>query len=189
MAGRYLNKEEKVDDVIADLLTGYLSGGFQSVLMEELRIKRGLTYHVFSILGFQKDYGRALISTFTDDTKVVETLKVLEDVIKKESEGLTAIKLDNAKGLLAGQHPMRFEDVAAYLSSIVFFDHVGAPRENIYLYPQRIMQVSSEQTLNILKKTFDWNQQTIVILGGEGAYKALKDAKIKFHEIQIKDYL
>lgn len=63
--GRFLNADDLFDPELTSLASNYLGGGFTSQLMQELRVKGGLTYGVYSFAGGQKQYGRAGVSTST----------------------------------------------------------------------------------------------------------------------------
>src|SRR5690606_14169527 len=58
--GRYLTAQEvEGKDDQFQFLSGFLGGGFTSKLIQELRVKRGLTYSAGAYISMQRDYGRA----------------------------------------------------------------------------------------------------------------------------------
>ena len=75
--GRYLTYDEsKKDHELMSLASKYMGGGFTSRLMQELRVKRGLTYSAGAYASTQKTYGRSGISTFTkNNTLYINSFK------------------------------------------------------------------------------------------------------------------
>src|SRR5690606_14419423 len=61
--GRFLDEEEVKPQETLELLSTYLGGGFTSVLMRELRTKRGLVYSAGAFAAGQRRYGRSAIQT------------------------------------------------------------------------------------------------------------------------------
>lgn len=113
-------KREDDDFFAAFVLNSILGGsGRQSVLMDEVREKRGLTYGVYTYL-VAKDHAEMLLgSVASANERIAEAI----DVIKAEwariaSEGITQEQLDEAKTYLTGEYPLRF-DGNAEISSIM----------------------------------------------------------------------
>ncbi len=113
-------KREDDDFFAAFILNSILGGsGRQSVLMDEVREKRGLTYGVYTYL-VAKDHAEMLIgSVASANERIAEAI----DVIKAEwariaKDGVTEEQLDEAKTYLTGEYPLRF-DGNAEISSIM----------------------------------------------------------------------
>lgn len=113
-------KREDEDFFAAFILNSILGGsGRQSVLMDEVREKRGLTYGVYTYL-VAKDHAEMILgSVASANERIAEAI----DVIKAEwariaAEGITQEQLDEAKTYLTGEYPLRF-DGNAEISSIM----------------------------------------------------------------------
>src|SRR5690606_36290396 len=64
--GRILGTSEATTELDEqNFASTFLGGGFTSRLMQELRVKRGLTYSVGAYASSQRTYGRSGISTFS----------------------------------------------------------------------------------------------------------------------------
>jgi zinc protease len=110
----YSQKDQYLAKIAEYLLGG---AGFGSRLMEEIRVKRGLTYGVYSSLRRSKSasYLSGYLQTklTTQDEAKALVQKVVDDFIK---EGITADELDKTKKFLLGSEPLRTETLSQRLS-------------------------------------------------------------------------
>jgi len=99
---------------IAEYLLG--GAGFGSRLMEEIRVKRGLTYGAYASLLRTKtvSYFSGYLQTklTTQDEAKVLVQKVVDDFVTK---GITKEELDAAKKFLVGSEPLRTETLSQRL--------------------------------------------------------------------------
>ena len=99
---------------IAEFVLG--GSGFGSRLMEEIRVKRGLSYGAYCMLRETKEasylsgYLQTKIATQEEAKAIVQ--KVVDDFIAK---GITAKELQSAKDFLVGSEPLRVESLAQRL--------------------------------------------------------------------------
>lgn len=183
--GRYLKKGEFENEELLSLGSGFLGGGFTSKLMREVRVKRGLTYGISSFAAGQKDYGRAGIFTSTR----TEKLKQLLDTVKMTIEDITAgnfkpEELERARGLLYGSYPFKFERKDAFLSQLIYLDHIGKDYGELYKFQERIKRITKKEVMEVVKSLFDWSKQTILIVGP----KSLKKVLSEYGKVEIVPY-
>jgi len=111
---------------IAEYLLG--GAGFGSRLMEELRVKRGLTYGAYSALRRAK-YGSYLSGYL--QTKLAtqdEAVKLVRQVVKDfVAKGITAEELKAAKAFLVGSEPLRTETLSQRLNRAYNEYYYGRP--------------------------------------------------------------
>ncbi len=111
---------------IAEYLLG--GAGFGSRLMEELRVKRGLTYGAYSALRRAK-YGSYLSGYL--QTKLAtqdEAVKLVREVVKDfVTHGITAEELQAAKDFLIGSEPLRTETLSQRLNRAYTEYYYGRP--------------------------------------------------------------
>ena len=173
--GRFLNKSELGNDELMTLSAGFLGGGFTSLLMREVRVKRGLTYSINAFAGAQAEYGRVGISSFTKNETVTELIKVVRDTLSRV--GRNEFKLADfkrAQGYLIGSYPFRFEESSDFLQQLISLDHVKKTYDNLYRFPETVSKLSSEDVAKNISKLFDWNKMTIVVLGEKKLSKQLR---------------
>ncbi|MCB4746456.1 MAG: insulinase family protein [Sulfurovum sp.] len=111
-------------------ITEYLLGGagFGSRLMEELRVKRGLTYGAYCVLrrtkysSYLSGYLQTKLSTQDEAVKLVQ--KVIKDFVAK---GISAEELKAAKEFLVGSEPLRTETLSQRLNRAYSEYYYGRP--------------------------------------------------------------
>jgi len=122
---------------IAEYLLG--GAGFGSRMMEEIRVKRGLTYGVYASLrrtkpaSYMSGYLQTKLSTQDEAKELIQ--KVVDDFVK---EGITAKELEDTKKFLLGSEPLRMETLSQRLGRAY----------NDYYY-ERPLDFSKEQLAKI----------------------------------------
>ena len=155
-----------------ELLTGQvantiLGGGFTSKLIEELRVKRSLTYGASSAFVARKVGGDFRISTFTKTPTTLETLKLALEVENGFREKPIDPKLiDKAKRYLNGQFPLRVETPDAIAMRLAEIEFNGLPADELSTYRTRIDAVTPADASLVAKdKMFDVNRVAITVVG------------------------
>jgi len=110
----YREKDQYLAKIAEYLLGG---AGFGSRLMEEIRVKRGLTYGAYASLrrtksvSYLSGYLQTKLSTQDEAKALVQ--KVVDDFVK---EGITQKELDDTKKFLLGSEPLRTETLSQRLA-------------------------------------------------------------------------
>jgi predicted Zn-dependent peptidase len=111
---------------IAEYLLG--GAGFGSRLMEEIRVKRGLTYGVYSSLrrtksvSYLSGYMQTKLSTQDEAKALIQ--EVVDTFVK---EGITQEELDDTKKFLLGSEPLRTETLSQRLNRAYHDFYLGRP--------------------------------------------------------------
>lgn len=162
-----------------------LGGGFTSRLMDEIRVKRGLSYGAGSYLnqyGFGGYFG---IYTFTKNNTLGETVDVaLEQINKMRNTPVSEEELEKAAKYLSGLFPFDVEtsvDVAGWLARIRFYHLNGDFVEN---YRDKVTGVSSESVRHVARKFFHWKDCRILILTD---YKETRDKLKGLGQIELRE--
>jgi len=187
MIGRYLNFPANRNGALDNLSTQILGdGGFSSMLMQKLRVEHGLTYGASSSIGYQKNYGRVIISTFTKNENIIKLLNLLNKVIDDAKKGnFSKDYLENSKNALIGSFPFKFENKNRYLQQLLFLDHQGESYDYLTTYQDKVSKFNSSDVTNKLKFILDSNKIETVILGPKSLYKVLKK---EFGKVSVIDY-
>ncbi len=100
---------------IAEYLLG--GAGFGSRMMEELRVKRGLTYGVYAALRRTKPTSYMSGYMQTKLSSQDKAIKLIQEVVRDfVSKGITQKELDAAKEFLIGSEPLRMETLSQRLN-------------------------------------------------------------------------
>ena len=122
-----------------------LGGGFTSRLIEELRVKRSLTYGASSAFVARHVGGDFRIQTFTKTATTVETLKLALDVLDDfRSHPLDPKMVTKAKTYLRGQFPLRLETPEAIAMRLAEIEFNALPADELETYRSRVAAVTPE---------------------------------------------
>ena len=139
-------------------------GGFSSRLVEEIRIKRGLAYAVYSFFDPGKYPGSFQIVLQTKNASAREAVSLcLGEMERIQKDSVSEKELEGAKKYLIGSFPMRFDTqakLANFLSQIEYYD-LG--RDYPEKYPTLINAVSREEVLRVAK-TYLHPQKSILVI-------------------------
>ena len=188
--GRYMTREEvkgKHDQF--GFLAGFLGGGFTSKLVQELRVKRGLTYSAGAYVSMQRDYGRAGIITFSKSETAAETIAIIRDVFQDIAIGKFEDKeFKHQQGHQIGSYAFGFEETSAFLGQIMLYDHQGRNLVELAKYPETIAKLTPKELAQSDFEAFPWDRMTIVVVGDASLAKSLSRIRpVKI--LNFKDFL
>lgn len=170
------NAPELVPAQVANVILG---GGFTSRLIEELRVKRSLTYSASSGFAARLTGGDFRMATFSKIPTTAETLELLLATEQQfRSEPIDPKPLAKAKAYLRGQFPLRVETpdaLAARLAEIEFF---GLPKDELETYRGRVAAVTPEGAARAAET---WmaspDRQVVVVVGPADVLRAPLEAR------------
>ena len=187
--GRFLNFDEIGDRRLDTLASEFLGGGFTSRLMREVRTKRGLTYSINSSISSQKQYGRSGITTFTKNETVNKLIEVISDLIDNISaKGINNEDLEHSRGGIVGAHPFKFENNRAFLSQLLYLDHIERPYAELFDFNKSIMKYSAHDVAMKIDEVFKMKSQVIFVLGDKSIEKSLKKLNPKMGKIRVLNF-
>jgi zinc protease len=146
--------------------------GLVSLLMEEVREKRGLSYSVYSYFIPLARSGPFLMGLQTKTAQAEQAQSVLLDTLTRFIErGPTAAELEAAVKNITGGFPLRIagnNKIVGYLSVIGFYD---LPLDYLDQFQDRIRSVSAEQIRDAFQRRVDPQKLALVMVGSapEGA--------------------
>ncbi|MCX8010104.1 MAG: insulinase family protein, partial [Ignavibacteria bacterium] len=155
---RFGNKGIKVNDKdyfalqVANTIFGV---GFTSRLMEEIRVKRSLSYGASSSFSSFKEGGSYVISTFTKNSSVKEVFDVIFDQLKKYREiGPTDKEIEKAKNYIIGDFARDLQSPESLTSQIAELYFYNKDKMFLTNYVQNIRKVSKNEILKVINKYF-----------------------------------
>lgn len=188
--GTYMPKDEAHSDYSLTAFTSkFMGGGFTSRLMQALRVDSGLTYSAGSYASPQNNYGRKGISTFTKNETLVKILKMIDKVVADNATQISDELLKRNKVFVKGNYLYELESTSSFLSTLQYYDTVGRPYNEIYMYPKNVDKLRVDAVKAKVKSLFSDPDNVTVIVGNKSLEKDLKKAGYKVKVIQATDYL
>jgi zinc protease len=171
--GNVAMKRSDPDYLVASVANTILGGGFTSRLIEELRIKRSLTYSAWSMFVARLLGGDFRVGTFTKSPTTVETLRLALSV---EGDFRTtppdAKALDKAKAYLRGQFPLRLESPEALAARLAELEFHGLPQDELTTYESRVRAVAAADVASVAARRMPAPEDVaIVVVGKAGELK------------------
>ena len=115
--------KRKDPDFMAAYILNYIigGGGFSSVLMQEVREKRGLCYSVYTYLYPLDRAAIFLGGVATKNEAVSQSIGVIRDELTRiAAKGPNAEELDNAKRYLTGSYALRFDSSVKIANTLLW---------------------------------------------------------------------
>ncbi|UOO91095.1 insulinase family protein [Vitreoscilla massiliensis] len=144
------------------------AGGFDSLLMQELRDKRGYTYGAGSSLEPLQQKGEFSINMSTKKASATDALKVTKEVVSAYvANGPTEAQLQQAKANIIGGFPMRFDTNAKLLSWLGTIGFYNLPSDYLDTYTQKVNALTTAQIREAWQRRIKVNDLNVVVVGGE----------------------
>jgi len=161
------NDPAYVPAVVANTILG---GGFTSQLIEELRIKRSLTYSAWSMFAARLAGGDFRLGTFTKTPTTTETLALALSVEGEfRSHAPARERLAKAKTYLRGQFPLRIESPDALAARLGEAEFNGLGPEELATYRARVAAVTPEQAAAVAGKLMPPPEAVAIVVVGKAA--------------------
>ena len=136
-------------DHYALFLGNHLLGGsgFASLLVTEVREKRGLVYGVASFFAPMRVPGPWMISLSTANHQVTQADAVVRETLTQFMHTISPEKLDEIKSNIIGGWPLRIDsnsEILGYISMIGFYD---LPLDYLDAFPKAIEKLTAEDVM------------------------------------------
>jgi zinc protease len=151
-----------------------LGGGFTSRLVNEIRVKRSLSYGAGCSFEMMSAAGTFTLSSFTKTKTVNELIDVsLAEVRKMKSKGPTDREVATVQRYISGLYPARLETNEAIAGAIADVVHYGLTDAWISHYRERIAQVTVKEAAAAAKAHLFDGSRAIILVGNAAALKPL----------------
>ncbi|TVT54185.1 MAG: insulinase family protein [Sedimenticola thiotaurini] len=142
--------------------------GLVSLLSEEVREKRGLSYSVYSYFSPMRRNGPFLIGAQTQNAKAQEALTVIRQTLARFVEqGPSEDELTAAKQNITGGFPLRIASnskILEYLAMLGFYD---LPLDYLNVFVSKINGVTREQIREAFQRRVQPENLITVVVGNE----------------------
>lgn len=163
-----------------------LGESFGSRLFEEIRVKRGLTYHINAWFDPREQAGPMGIYTFTRTDKIDETITESLNVLRKFiKEGVTDRELSDVKALMRGQLPRMLETKEALARQLLTLERYGVSIDYFNNYFANLDKMTKEDVNKTITQYFDPENLKIVVYAPKD--KALNVLK-SLGSVEVKNY-
>lgn len=154
-------------DYYALFLGNHLLGGsgFGSLLMEEVREKRGLVYGVSSGFAPMRQPGPWLVGLSTKNKSAMQAKTVVNQTIKAFMKGFDEKHLQAIKDNLVGGFPLRIDSngkIIGYITMIGFYD---LPLNYLEEFPKAISELSKQDVLEAWSRHMDLKSMKSIMVG------------------------
>jgi zinc protease len=140
--------------------------GLVSLLSEEVREKRGLSYSVYSYFLPMQQRGPFMLGLQTKSEQVEQAREVLMSTLARFiEEGPDAAELEAAKQNITGGFPLRIASnskIVEYLSVIGFYD---LPLDYLDRFNANVEAVTGEQIRDAFRRRIDLERFSVVVVG------------------------
>jgi len=155
-------------------------GGFTSRLVDELRVKRSLTYGVSSGFPSSLAGGTFVISTFTKNETLTEMLDALVEQLRLfRKDGPTKEEIEKAKNYLAGSYARGLQSPGTLASRLTDVELYHFPDDYLETYIEKIRSVESADIRRVITDHFMIDDLLFVIVApaSKGVAKVEKFGK------------
>jgi predicted Zn-dependent peptidase len=175
MLGFHIPSIHSKDRYIATIASTILGGYMSSRLFTEIREKRGLSYYIRADSHHFDDTGVFNINTGVQNTKIIDTLKLIVKELKEmKTYSVSDRELNIAKEHIQGQTVMGFEssdEIAAIIGMNELLLH--QPFDLEYEMEQ-YKTVSKQQILEFMQKYTLAEQLNLALIGNISASDSIK---------------
>ena len=162
-----LGVERGNKDYVPLFVGNHLLGGsgFGSLLMEEVREKRGLVYSVYSYMAPMMQQGPLVIGLSTKNASAREAQTVVNDTLKSFLNDISEEQLAGIKSNLVGGFPLRFDSNGkklGYLSMIGFYN---LPLDYLEWFPKEVDKVTKSDVLKAWNNLVKPEKMVTIMVG------------------------
>jgi zinc protease len=173
-----------------ELVNDALGGSdFSSRLMQEVRVRRALTYGIGSDIGAGLYDGAFRVTASSKNETVVEALReTIAQLSLMKAQGPTALELAHAQSYWAGSYPFSLENPEALLDALLRAARHGLDDAFVQELAVRLARVTPAEAAAVARRRLDPEHLVIVIVGKADVVRpALVAAALPFTERSARD--
>ncbi|MGO8916904.1 MAG: M16 family metallopeptidase [Stellaceae bacterium] len=152
-------------------------GGFSSRLTEEVRVKRGLAYSVYSGLDPLRHAGLIIGSVATENGRVAQSIDIIRAEWRRmREEGPTAQELADAKTYLTGSYPLSLDSTGSIAATLVGIQRDGLGIDYLDKRSGLIDAVTLDDAKRVARTLLDPDRLSFVVVGSPASLPGAEEA-------------
>lgn len=143
-------------------------GGFNAILMQELRIKRGYTYGAYSSFNFSQAPGMFSFSYSTREDQFMDSIEIAHKAFTDfVNQPIDRKRLEETKAGMLRAYPNTYSSNASINSQLGLFGFYGQPADTLSQYPKMLEKITAEDVQRAVRKHLHPDNITIVAVSKE----------------------
>lgn len=162
-------------DYFATLLMNHIfgSGGFSSILMEEVREKRGLAYGIYSYFEPFPHWGAFQVSVKTKNESAFQVVDLVKQEIEKlKADGVSQEAYQEAMDYMIGSFPLRLDSNNDILTYLTFMQTENMGADYLDKWLDNMRKVTRDDIHRVAKKYLKPEDMIVVMVGQPGVASA-----------------
>lgn len=140
------------------------TGGFNSILSQELRVKRGLTYGVYSNFNFMQAAGPFSLGYSTEQTHLLESIQIAHQALVNFIDTpIDQQQFEQTKLGMMRAFPNNYSSNAAINAQLGAMGFYHLPADYLSRYSEELNQLTAIQVQNAIRKHLHPDRLTLVI--------------------------
>jgi len=170
-------KRDDPDWYAAYVVNHILGGGsFSSRLTEEVRVKRGLAYSVYSGLDPLRHAGLIIGSVATENGRVAQSIDIIRaEWQRMREDGPLAQELADAKTYLTGSYPLSLDSTGNIAATLVAIQRDRLGIDYLDKRSALIDAVTLDDAKRVARKLLDPGQLSFVVVGAQASLPGAKE--------------
>ncbi len=141
-------------------------GGLVSILFDEIREKRGLSYSVYSHFSPMAELGPFTASLQTDNSQTEQAIAVLRGELQKFiANGPTPNALEAAKQNLIGGFPLRISSNAKTIEYLAMIGFYRLPLDYLQTFADHVASVTLDDVRSAFSRRLDPDKMITIVVG------------------------
>jgi predicted Zn-dependent peptidase len=162
---------ENPDKIALNVLNFILGGDFTARLMQEVRIRRGLAYYVWSAFPRKRRPGAFFVASATKSESTVEAIEVIRQVLAGLREAPpTDDEIDLAKNSIINSFIFAYTSNAEIARQAMWFDYYGYPSDWLKTYRDNVAAVTGAELLRVAREYLHPDALIVLTVGKEAAF-------------------
>lgn len=155
---------------ILDYIIG--GGGFNSYMMQQIRVDKGLAYSSTSYPVFKREHGILYAYTLTKNQSLLQVHDLMKEILSEKTfSKITQKEIDDAKKSINNQFVFLFLNDNRILENQVRFDEDEMPESYLKNYRDNMNKVTLEDIRRVGKKYFVFESLKTIIVSSPDALK------------------